>query len=294
MDTSSLLSLLSVIISALITAIGAVLAAYVSKDRVKKERSNQNQNEIWKPKNYVAPSSGIKRFLNIKSIALFVFSLIVVAIFTRWLLGRYLFTSPANETIEFASKNDPVTLNPQLEWNAGSSELSAYAIDGDRFIMVAGPYTWPNFPMISYLQPFTGDFSAQVKVVFVPEAEVIPTAQMVGILVHPTNGHLVQSDASFPQDWVAVSKSVTDSGVLVGCRGAWDDYSSDTVFLKIERKADVWRCAYSSNGENWIWLKAKVDNTQLQNKRLTISLFAYAITDKAITAVFSDWMFSEK
>ena len=194
-----------------------------------------------------------------------------------------------SEKVEFISTNKPGVLNPNLQWEAGSSELSTYALDGDTLIMTAGPYTWSNFPMISYMRPLTGNFSAQVKVVFVPESPVITTAQMVGILVHPVNTRLVQSDSSFPHDWVAVSKSVTDAGTLVGCRGSWADYSSDTVFLMVERKADSWRCAYSRNGENWVWLNAKVDDTQLQNQKLAISLFAYTITDKTITVKFSDW-----
>ena len=76
---------------------------------------------------------------------------------------------------------------------------------------------------------------------------------MVGLLARPVNARLVQSETSFPQDRVATAKTVTDAGSLVGCRGSWDDYSSNVVYLMLEREAN-WRCAYSKNGENWVWL----------------------------------------
>ena len=196
--------------------------------------------------------------------------------------------TPFSGKIEFVSVESPDTLNPNLQWDAGSSELSAYSLDGDEIVVTAGPHTWPNFPMINYTQPVIGDFSIQVKVAFVPDALVLKTAQMVGLLIRPANARLVQSDTSFPKDWVVSSKYVTDAGVLVGCRGSWADYSSEIVFLKIEKGAASWKCAYSNDGEHWFYLNVDVDNTQLQNQQLAISLFAYSDTDKVVTAKFSD------
>jgi hypothetical protein len=155
---------------------------------------------------------------------------------------------------------------------------------------VAGSLTWPNFPLLDSKQPVTGNFSAQVKVIFIPESPVLNTAQMAGILVRPENVRLVQDDVSFPNDWVAVSKYVNDQGILVGCRGAWVAYTEDAVFLQIERKGNSWRCAYSKNGVNWVWNDVSVDDTKLQDKQLVISLFAYSDTDKPITVKFSDWL----
>jgi hypothetical protein len=143
--------------------------------------------------------------------------------------------------------------------------------------------------MINYNRPITGNFSVQVKVAFAPEASVLQTAQMAGLLVRPANARLVQSDTSFPKDWAAASKYVTDAGSLVGCRESWADYSQDVVFLKIERVADSWKCAYSANGENWSYLNTEVNGAQLQDRQLAISLFAYSDTDNAITVRFSDW-----
>jgi hypothetical protein len=48
----------------------------------------------------------------------------------------------------------------------------------------------------------------------------------------------------------------------------------------------------SNNGENWIWLNANVDDTVLRDKPLAVSLFAYTITDNALTVKFADWVIS--
>ncbi len=198
--------------------------------------------------------------------------------------------TPFSGTLEFVSPENPEVLHSDLQWEAGSSVASDYSIEGDTLALTAGPHTWPHFPMIDYKQPIRGDFSVQVKVVFVPEATVIQNAQMVGLLVRPVHARLVQSDTSFPGDWVVSSKYVTDAGLLIGCRGSWNDYSSsESLYLKIERGAGTWRCAYSDNGENWLYLNAEADETQLPDQPFVISLFAYSDTDEAIRATFSNW-----
>ena len=197
--------------------------------------------------------------------------------------------TPSSGKISFASIENPNTLNTNLQWEAGSSNLSTYSLQGDEIVITAGPDTWPNFPMINYKPIINGDFSLSVKVSFVPDATILKTAQMAGMLVHPINTHLAQDDAEFPNDWLATSKYITDAGSLVGCRGAWMDYSSDTVFLKIARANNSWQCAYSSNGENWSYLDLSVNDAQLQNQQLAVSLFAYSNTDNAINVTFSDW-----
>ena len=197
--------------------------------------------------------------------------------------------TPFSGKIPFVSIENPGALNPTLQWDAGSSEVSGYHLDGEAITIIAGPHTWPNFPMINYNHSITGDFSARVRIIFAPGRSVLQSAQMVGLLVRPASDHLVQGDTSFPEDWVATGKYITDAGALVGCRGSWADYPSTIVFLKIERAADTWRCAYSINGENWFYLNANVDSKQLQNRKLVISLFAYSDTNDSITAKFSDW-----
>jgi hypothetical protein len=195
-----------------------------------------------------------------------------------------------SENISFTTIFRPRVLNSNLQWDAGSSEMNFYTLDGNTLNLTAGPHTWPNFPMVDLKQPLSENFSVQVKVIFTPEEQTVKTAQMVGILVRPINVRLAQNDASFPEDWIIASKYVTDAGVLVGCRGSWTDDRSDTVFLKIERTGDAWKCAYSHNGENWAYLNANVKNQPPQNQPLMISLFAYSDTDQAITVQFSDWI----
>ncbi len=290
MGDSALLSLLSAIISAIITAAGAVIAAYINKDKGKNAALPRGKILRLEDQDSASPGLEFRKFLKPKSMAIIILALIVVGSSTRWLLGKYILR---NIRLEFASSSDPTDLDPSLRWDAGNSELSAFTLDGDALTMTAGPYTWPNFPMVSYDRPLKGNFDVQVKVVFIPETRNLTTAQMVGLLVRPINARLVQSDASFPSDWVASAETITDAGSLVGCRGSWKDYSSNTVYLRLEREADSWRCAYSSNGKNWTWLNARVVDSQLSDKQLVVALFAYTITDNSISAEFSNWMISD-
>jgi len=291
MDNSSLLTVLSVIVSAIITSAATVLAAYISKGRAK--RVNAAKGTVLTLPGYATPHPRVLFFSNKWTFAAIILSLISLALATRWLLGGYASNSTRMEMLAFASKNDPAALNTGIKWEAGSSESSTYSLRGNALIMIAGPYTWPNFPMIYYERPITGDFDAQVTVEFIPEAERITTAQMVGMLARPANTRLVQGDTSFPRDWVAAARNITDAGSLIGCRGSWDDFSANTFHLRLERAASAWRCAYSDNGENWTWLDVSGDSSQLGVQELVVSLFAYSMTERSITAEFSDWMISE-
>lgn len=285
MDNSSFLNFLSAIISALITTMGAVLIAYLGRKGEKKP--DQNISGILKPPGYV-PRRNPKAAWG-KWAFFILLSLVVLTLLVRLTITAYFETSI--ETIPFTSDHDTTALHPSLEWEAGSSEMDAYHLVGQSIEITAGPYTWPNFPMLHHKPTLTGDFRVSVKMNFLPDAPVLETAQMAGILIHPLNGHLAQGDEKFPNDWIAVSKNVTNEGSLVGCRGAWADYSySDPVFLRIERVGDVWRCAYSSNGENWTYLTAAVDNAQLGTQPWGVSLFAYSSTENAIQVTFSDWV----
>ena len=198
--------------------------------------------------------------------------------------GRLLFTSPLDANV----------LSTELLWDAGSSAISGYKLSSGAIILTAGPHTWPDFPAIYYTQPVEGDFEVQVKINFKPPAPKILTAQMVGLAIRPINTRLTSENSSFPKDWVVAAKYITDAGSLAGCRGSWPGYSSDIVYVKIERGNNIWQCAYSENGENWTRLRVDVDSQSLSDKPLEISLFAYSITDDAITAEFSDWLIIRK
>jgi hypothetical protein len=203
-------------------------------------------------------------------------------------------TAPFSGRIPFKSLVNPNTLNTDLQWDAGSSDLSLYTFSTNGIFLTAGPHTWPNFPTIYYKQPVEGNFEIQVKVTFRSPLSKLSTAQMVGLVTRPVNDRLVVENSSFPLDWVVVAKYITTAGSLVGCRGSWADYSLDTVYLRIERADDIWRCAYSSNGENWIRGRVQIDNQLLLDKPLEIALFAYSDTDDAITVEFSDWSITRR
>jgi len=196
--------------------------------------------------------------------------------------------------IPFSSFITSNGLNADLQWDAGNSELSLYTLSADAITLTAGPHTWPNFPKIYYKQPIEGNFEAQVKVTFSPSASKLSTAQMVGLVVRPINARLVSGDTSFPMDWIVAAKSITDAGSLVGCRGSWEEYSVDTVYLKMERDNNIWRCAYSKNGENWTWLRVQGDYQPLNDQQMEMALFAYSETDDSITVEFSDWFITRR
>jgi len=203
------------------------------------------------------------------------------------------FISPFNGNILFSAPDNPDALHTDLRWEAGDSELSFYTLAPNEIHLTAGPHTWPNFPTIYHKYSVEGDFEVQTKVTFPSPATRISAAQMVGLLVRPVNARLVAGDSSFPENWVVTAKYITDAGSLVGCRGSWIDFSSDTVYIKIERYNNVWRCAYSKNGENWTRLHVDVDAELLINDQLEIGLFAYSTTDDSITVEFSEWQITE-
>jgi len=200
-------------------------------------------------------------------------------------------TKPVPEKISF---NSPTTnansLNPILEWDAGSSALSHYAIYTDALNLVANSHTWPFFPAIRYQSPLEGDFDVQARVVFTSPFQTVSTAQMAGIIVRPAGARLVMGDSSFPENWIVAAKSIFDAGRLAGCRGAWADYPSDVVFVRVKRTGDSWYCGYSDNAVNWKWLAPKVDPSLSKDVPLEMALFAYSETDDKLSVEFSDWI----
>jgi hypothetical protein len=278
MNDTVVLAITSIIV-AIIGAAATIMSSFISRGNGK----DAPKDKLILPEGYTSPARSLKRKLSWRVVIL----IICVAIVG---VSVAVIVNPANSgSIRFSSVLRPKILSPDLQWDGGSSEMSSYSIDGKMLNITAAAHTWPNFPMIQYKSTLTGDFSVTVKMTFVPDAPVIETAQMAGIVIHPINAHLAKSDDKFPNDWVAVSKNVTDAGSLVGCRGSWVDYSSDTVFLKIERLNHEWQCAYSNNGENWSYLNVLENGPRLQDQQFVVSLFAYSETDNAINVTFSDW-----
>ena len=270
-------------ITSIIVAIIGAFATIMSSSIGRGNRKDASEEKLILPKGYKSTTQLSKWNLYWRVVILIICAVIVG-------VSIAVIMNPANSgKIRFSSILRPKILSSNLQWDGGSSEMSSYSIDGKIMSVTAAAHTWPNFPMIQYKSTIKGNFSVIVKMTFVPDAPTIKTAQMAGIVIHPVNAHLVQSDDKFPNDWIAVSKNVTDSGSLVGCRGSWVDYSSDTVFLKVERLNRAWQCAYSNNGENWSYLNVLTNDVQLQDQQFVVSLFAYSETDNAIKVTFSDW-----
>jgi regulation of enolase protein 1 (concanavalin A-like superfamily) len=199
--------------------------------------------------------------------------------------GRILFTSPTGR----------VALSKYLNWEAGSSETSAFTLSSDAIYLTAGAHTWPNFPTINYSQPVEGDFDVQVKLNFKSPVQKLTTAQMAGLVIRPMDAHLFVGNSSFPTDWVVAAKYISDAGIQAGCRGSWATYDLDSVYLRLERANNIWQCAYSENGENWKWLNGgNLDSQELRYQQLEIGLFAYSDTADAITVEFSNWILTKK
>jgi hypothetical protein len=201
-------------------------------------------------------------------------------------------STPFSGRIPFNAPTEPQAINPELEWDAGFSELSQFALSGTDLLLTAGPYTWPGFPAIIYKAPLSDNFDVQVKIVFSPPAEKISTAQMAGMAIRPLHARLVVGNASFPAEWVIAARYLTDAGSLVGSRGSWMDYSLDSVYLRLERNQNILRYAYSENGKNWTWLNVDGEQQWQSDTPLEIALFAYSDTQDAISAKFSDWIIS--
>ena len=96
MGDPALLNLLSVVISAVITAAGTVIAAYISRGKEKK--AEPQKGKILLPPGY---GSETKRFWNIRSIVIITFALIGIAIAARWLLGEIALKNTTSERLEF-------------------------------------------------------------------------------------------------------------------------------------------------------------------------------------------------
>jgi hypothetical protein len=65
------------------------------------------------------------------------------------------------------------------------------------------------------------------------------------------------------------------------------------AYIRIDKSGDIWRCAYSSNNQNWIWSEPKIDAALLQNQIVEIVLFTYSSNEETVTAKFRNWMVVE-
>jgi hypothetical protein len=197
----------------------------------------------------------------------------------------------SNGIIQFGAQGNPKRLSEKFTWDAGSAQESKYAISADRIEITAGPYSWPFFPTVSYLYPVRGDFDVQVEIGFDPSVTKLENAQhMAGILVKPTGDRLVQGNESFPDTWIANTRSVSDQGQSIGCRGNFSDYGSNLAYLRVQRKGNSIRCAYSSNNENWIWISPKTSTASFtENTEFDLVLFVFSTNLSPADVNFSNF-----
>lgn len=181
-------------------------------------------------------------------------------------------------------------LNPQLKWDAGSAEASKFTIHSGTLDLVAGPRSWPLFPSITGVQQIQGDFETQIEVSLNSSSSSLEgNAQMAGLIVRPVGDRLVFDARNFPDNWVVNVIGVGDAGGVIGCWPQFVSYSDPQmhVYLRIERISEKWRCAYSSNGINWIWLDSRYSGSLTD--RVEIAIYAHSTTENSVSATFKDW-----
>jgi regulation of enolase protein 1 (concanavalin A-like superfamily) len=160
-----------------------------------------------------------------------------------------LVSSLEKDYVPFGSTSNPDELNPALKWWKGESKDSDYKV-GERSLTVTSG-AWTNqvsevntAPMVTY--PITGDFTAQVMMVFDPS-----DGQYAGLGVKS-----IENDTT----WLRITRARDGSGDDVvfstNDQGNFDyvnhtSYSQDVIHLRIERKGKVFNLFYSPDGNYW-------------------------------------------
>jgi regulation of enolase protein 1 (concanavalin A-like superfamily) len=191
--------------------------------------------------------------------------------------------------IPITSTEDPHVLNPVLTCDLGGSQDSSCTLskNNDSLILRAGGHTIlakekgnnELAPVISL--PVSGDFIAQVKIVFQP-----------GPICCKHAGLGVRS-ADDINSWIRISRDHADTiqldGLLRGhtTNSSAPNYTSDRVWFKIERRGELFTLSYSADGVNWTPLRK--DYEFLLSEDAQIFLFAHsAYQQDIVSAEFSD------
>ena len=195
-------------------------------------------------------------------------------------------TSSDEGLISFSSPEDPETLNELLGWQLGGSEANSYdlTLNPGALTLVGGPRTdqWSgtdSAPVISY--PITGDFLAEVKVIFAPDENWQAAGIGVREIGNPTWLRIARQYNNGNTVWVTAE----DNGSEM--RLAEVEYIDDTVWLRIQRRGSIYNLSYSTNGTNWV----DVERNLVFELSDDVELFlvTYSTTNTGAVAEFSDF-----
>lgn len=192
------------------------------------------------------------------------------------------------EGFRFSSPTDAQALNPVLSWQPGASPVSSYVLDPDKneLKLVAGPSSWPAFPMIMY--PCQGDFSVQIKV----SSNLTVAYQNAGLAVRPAGVQISSGTGLVPENWILASKYQGDRGATVLCGNSVHQteapYSGDPAYVRIERRGSLFSCFYSASGTNWVTLQD--EKVFPLPQKIDIALFGYSTNADGVVARFSEFM----
>lgn len=191
-----------------------------------------------------------------------------------------------SESLPFSSSDDPEVLNEALGWQAGGSEANSYdlTLNPGALTLVAGPNTnqWQSVdsaPAIIY--PVSGDFLAEVKVVFAPDENY----QLAGIGIRSVG----------EPTWLRIARAY-DSGnklLVTGSDGGNSshlsivEYVDDTVWLRVQRRGSIFNFFYSTNGSNWVELEKDLVFELPDDAELFLNAFSTANT--GVVAQFSEF-----
>lgn len=196
--------------------------------------------------------------------------------------------TPRAGLITFASPSDPNALNPILGWQPGGSTANAYdlTLNSEALTVIAGAgadqwWRKNSAPLVIY--PFTGNFEAQVKVIFNPDRNW----QAAGLGVRSAQDSLT---------WMRLVRVFNDGNGIRFTENKGNrtlifeqiPYQKHVTYLKINRRNTLFTASYSENGKNWVDLKTNYVSEI--GRDVQIYLVTLSNSKQGISAQFSDFI----
>jgi regulation of enolase protein 1 (concanavalin A-like superfamily) len=199
---------------------------------------------------------------------------------------------PSNGVVSFVSPNDPNQLNYGLGWQPGGSNANTYDLflNPGALTIIAGTGTdqWGNTdsaPLITY--PISGDFETQVKLLFTPNKSI----HIAGLGVRSSQAH---------NTWLRIGRHL-DGNCGGDCVSVLGDqsgspqrlkntsYTSEVIWLKIERYGPLFTLSYSATGNNWITLEKDFVFDMSPDTEIFLTAFSI-LSDNGVMAQFQDFI----